>query len=90
MLPTLKSSQDVLVFNWAYIFSRPKKGDIVVLRRNGQELVKRVQKVQGYEYFVEGDNKQVCRCCGKKESTDSRSFGTIDRSEILGKVIFVR
>lgn len=81
MLPTLKPGHDVLVFNWAYIFSKPKKGDIVVIRVNGREMVKRIQKVQGYEYFVEGDNEE--------ESTDSRSFGPVDRSEIIGKVIFI-
>lgn len=82
MLPTLKSSQDVLVFNWAYIFSRPKKGDIVVIKINGREMLKRIQKVHDRELFVEGDNKT--------ESTDSRKFGAVDKSEIIGKVIFVR
>lgn len=82
MLPTLKPGQDVLVFNWAYIFSKPKKGDIVVFKFNGREMVKRVQMYHGRGIFVTGDNR--------KYSTDSRKFGLIDRLGIIGKVIFVR
>jgi len=82
MLPTLKPGQDILCFNWAYIFSKPKKGDIVIVRHHGKEMVKRIQEVHDRELLVEGDNQ--------KESTDSRNFGPIGKSEIIGKVIFVR
>lgn len=82
MLPTLKPGQDVLVFNWAYLFSKPKVGDIVIIRKNGKEMVKRIQKCHGRSVFVIGDNK--------KESTDSRDFGLVLRSEIVGKVVYVR
>lgn len=82
MLPTLKPGQDVLVFNWAYVFSQPKVRDIVVIKHNGREMVKRIQKIDHRQIFVQGDNH--------KESTDSRNFGAIDGSEIIGKVIFVR
>lgn len=81
MLPTLKPGQDVLVFNWAYIFSKPKLKDIVVVKINGRDMVKRIQKCDDRQVFVTGDNE--------KESTDSRSFGPIDKSNILGKVIFI-
>ncbi len=77
MLPTLKPGQDILVFCW---FLRLKKGDLVVFKKNGKELIKRVQKIHNEEYFVIGDNK--------KESTDSRRFGWIKKSEIIGKVIY--
>lgn len=82
MLPTLKPGQDVLVFNWAYLFSKLKVGDIVVIWKNGKEMIKRVQMSSDRGAFVTGDNK--------KESTDSRSFGPIDKSKIIGKVIFIR
>lgn len=81
MFPTLKPGQNVLVFTWRYFFSHPKIGDIVVIKKNGKSIVKRIQKYDGRGVFVIGDNK--------KESTDSRSFGEISKSEIVGKVIFV-
>ena len=77
MLPTLKPNQDILVWCWFYT---PKKGDLVAFKKQGKEMIKRIQKVRGREYFVIGDNK--------KESTDSRNFGWINKSEIIGKVIW--
>lgn len=76
MYPTLKNGQEVLTFNWGKIH----EGDVVVIKHNDREMVKRIQNVHDQEYFVEGDNK--------KESTDSRHFGPIDQSQILGKVIY--
>lgn len=82
MLPTLKPGQDVLVFNWAYIFSKPKKGDIVIIKYKGKEMIKRVQMYHDRGIFVIGDNARY--------STDSRKFGLIEQSDVIGKVIFVR
>lgn len=78
MYPALKTDQEVLIWCWFY---KPKVGDIVVIRKNNKDMVKRIQKVSGRKYFIEGDNK--------RESTDSRSFGPVDKSEIVGKVVFV-
>jgi len=80
MLPTLKPGQDVLVFTWAYIFSKPKKGDMVVVKHRDKEMVKRIQKCDDRQVFVQGDND--------RESTDSRKFGPIDKSEIIGRVVY--
>ncbi len=80
MLPTLRPEQDVLCFNWAYIFSKPKTGDIVVIKVNGKEMVKRIQTSVDRHIFVIGDNK--------RESTDSRKFGPISVDKIIGKVIW--
>lgn len=79
MLPTLKPGQNVLIRCWFY---QPKVGDIVVIKQNKRNIIKRIQKIQGYKYFVEGDNE--------KESTDSRTFGPIFKQEIVGKVVYVR
>lgn len=79
MLSTLKEGQDVLVFNWAYLFIQPKVGDMVVVKVGRKEVLKRIQKISDREYFVTGDNE--------KDSLDSRKFGPIDKSEIIGKVI---
>lgn len=82
MLPTLELGQDIIVFNWRYLFTQPKIGDLVVIRHNKLEIVKRIQQVFKQGYFVIGDNL--------KESTDSRSFGSVSKQEIVGKVVHVR
>lgn len=78
MLPVLKSGQNVLVWNWHY---DPKVGDIVVCKYKGLEKIKRIQKVYRDKIWVEGDNKKM--------STDSRTFGPILLSEIVGKVVLI-
>lgn len=80
MFPTLRHGQDLLCFNWAYVFSKPKAGEMVVIRHHGKEIVKRIQKCDGRSIFVMGDNV--------KESIDSRSFGPLDKSQIIGKIIW--
>ncbi|MDP3733469.1 MAG: S26 family signal peptidase [Candidatus Daviesbacteria bacterium] len=81
MLPNLKEGQEVLSFNWAYLFSKPKVGDVVVVKVNGKEMVKRITKFLDREkmIFVMGDNK--------KDSLDSRKLGWIDKKNLIGKVI---
>ena len=80
MLPTLKPDQDILSFNWAYFWSDPKVGDIVVVKINGRKVVKRIQTIDDQNISVVGDNQ--------KGSTDSRTFGPIKRAHIIGKVIW--
>lgn len=82
MLPTLKPGQDVLTFNWWKLLGI-KEGDLVVVKVNNIEIIKRVHNISDREYFVEGDNKN--------ESSDSRNFGPINKDQIMGKVVwFVR
>lgn len=77
MLPVLKEGQDVVSMNWFY---KVKVGDIVVIKQDGKEMVKRVQKVQGNKVLVQGDNAQ--------ESIDSRQFGPVKMDQIVGKVVY--
>ncbi len=70
-----------MCFNWAYLFLKPKTGDMIVIKRSDREIIKRIQKCKGGQFFVQGDNGE--------ESTDSRDFGPIDQSEIIGKVVLV-
>lgn len=82
MLPTLRPGQDVLAWCW---FNKYKTGDIVIVhrakRRVQSEIVKRVQNVKNGKVYLIGDNTE--------ESTDSRNFGAVKKSEIIGKVIIV-
>lgn len=80
MLPTLKPGQDVLLLCW---FLKLRVGDMVVFKKNGKEMVKRISKFLDREkmIFVVGDNQ--------RESTDSRHFGWVDKSRIIGKIFFM-
>lgn len=77
MEPTLSHGDDVLVLCWFY---QLKVGDLVTIKVDGKEMIKRVQKVLDREVIVQGDNQ--------KGSTDSRNFGPVKRSQIIGKVIW--
>lgn len=79
MNPVFKSGDIVLVNRSSYIFSNPKIGDSVVLKK-GKYIIKRIAKIKDNNFFVVGDNK--------KASTDSRQFGWIKKKEIVGKVFF--
>lgn len=77
MHPTFKNGEIVLVNKLVYRFTKPKLNDIVVVK-NSLDLIKRIKKINGKSYFVVGDNL--------KFSTDSRHFGWISKSQIIGKV----
>ena len=74
--------------DWLYVIwrqggpNRAPLGSVAVIEREerpGIFLVKRVQKFHAGNYWVEGDNS---------ESTDSRTWGWIAPSEIVGRVLF--
>lgn len=78
MIPTLKQGQDVLVLCWFYTF---KVGDIVAIRKNGKDMIKRVKQISSDSgIFVIGDNEKM--------SIDSRKLGWIKKKELIGKVIW--
>lgn len=81
MYPLLKPGTMVIVCK--YSFSKLKRGDIIAVRdpRDGKVLIKRINKIENGSYFVEGDNKTV--------STDSRKFGWIKKSHVIGKAIYI-
>lgn len=79
MFPTFKAGDKILVNKLSYFFSKPKIGDVVVLKKE-KFIIKRIAKIKEKKVFMIGDNKEG--------STDSRSFGWINRGEIAGKVIF--
>ena len=97
MVPTLHGGSVLVINRLAYLRSSPSVGDIVVVRYGINDeitFVKRVIAVEGQigilasgaqinintgQIFIEGDNKNF--------STDSRSYGAIAVSQVVGKVI---
>lgn len=73
MLPTLKPKQDVLVLSW---FVKPDTGDLIVFKKDNINIIKRVVKTNGQDVRVKGD------------SAESTTFGPINKSQILGKVVW--
>ena len=82
MLPLLEQGEEVLIDPYAYSKSQPQVNDIVVTNHpwNTQlTIVKRVTEVAvDGSYFLRGDNPA--------SSTDSRQWGLVNRSKIIGKV----
>ncbi len=80
MEPAIKERNYLFVSRF---YRRLKEGDIVVLEhpRKDVKIVKRVKRVVADSVFVVGDNGA--------RSEDSRSFGPIRRSSIVGKVLLV-
>jgi nickel-type superoxide dismutase maturation protease len=79
MLPTYASG-DWLI---ATRNRRITPGQVVVIERESRPgilLIKRVLRAEGQKWWVEGDNASA--------SDDSRSFGAINESEILGRIRF--
>lgn len=77
MLPTLNGGQLIVVY-----CGRWRVGDVVLLRHNGLEKIKRVVQIDGARVFVVGDNEA--------QSTDSRHFGWLPRASVRGKVVWPR
>ncbi|MBI3485442.1 nickel-type superoxide dismutase maturation protease [Candidatus Daviesbacteria bacterium] len=83
MIPLFYPGDFVLVEKINYLVGNPKIGDLVVLRspKDGKLLIKKIQKVHDREFFVVGENQ--------KKSIDSRSFGLVDKKDIIGRVFYV-
>ena len=84
MEPAYRAGDRLLVNRLAYVTSPPQIGDVIVVRdpeRRSRLLLKRVAEPWSYRpvsrYYVLGDNAD--------ESRDSRHFGAIERSLIIGK-----
>ena len=79
MLPTYASG-DWLV---ATRIRRIAPGQVVIIERENRPgilMIKRVLRAEGQKWWVEGDNASA--------SDDSRSFGAINESEIVGRIRF--
>ena len=76
MAPTLRPG--VIVFGVRP--SRLRPGDVVIIRHDNLDKVKRVREVQNGKLFLTGDNYL--------HSTDSREFGWLDIQAVLAKVVW--
>lgn len=82
MSPVYRNGESVLALRFIYLFKNPQKREVVIARdpRDGKLLIKRIIQVKQGKIFLSGDNQAA--------STDSREFGMIDRSALVGKVIY--
>jgi signal peptidase I len=95
MDPTLHDGQHLWVDLLSYRKTTPQMGDVVIVQYAGSRTVRFVKRVKGVpgdtvlvqgeavtlaadQYYVVGDNLD--------HSTDSRVYGPILKSQILGKV----
>jgi len=85
MEPGYHAGDRVLVNRVAYLFLQPRPGDVVVLRDpelGGRYLLKRIASGDSADgsVYVTGDNAI--------DSRDSRHFGPVPRSAIVGRAWF--
>ena len=76
MEPYLKQGDEVLALGFLPI----KVNNVVVFKHDSKILIKRIGKISDGKYFLVGDNKG--------DSLDSRKFGEIKKSDIMGRVVF--
>ena len=79
MSPAFPENCNVLASSLPFLFANPKTGDVVVINKSGRVYIKRIKEIKEGKYFLLGDNKS--------DSLDSKSFGLVNRNQILGKVI---
>jgi len=74
MSPALNAGDIVIALN-----RKPQVGRVVIARQNNREVIKRIKKLSHGKAYLVGDNSY--------ESQDSRHFGPVPISAILGTVM---
>jgi phage repressor protein C with HTH and peptisase S24 domain len=77
MLPAFKPGHLVVASG---LYRKLRRGDVVIIGHGGLEKIKRITGMSNDLIFVEGDNPA--------HSTDSRSFGWLQASAVVAKVIW--
>jgi signal peptidase I len=95
MTPSLQPGELVCVKTGAYRFQEPQRGDIVAVRPfplGGKAVVKRVvglpyERVRVFERSWELRDGQYFLLSDRlADSLDSRTFGPVDRQELIGPI----
>lgn len=76
MAPSLLPGTVVFGLRWRSL----RAGDVVIVRHQGIDKIKRVQKIRENQIFLVGDNLS--------SSTDSRHFGWLNKDSIRARVIW--
>jgi phage repressor protein C with HTH and peptisase S24 domain len=76
MAPSYKNGDKVVLFNWGRI----SKGDVVIFRKENIDMMKRVVDKSSAGFEMRGDNAA--------ESTDSGEFGPVEKTKVVGRVLF--
>ncbi|MCL2801180.1 MAG: signal peptidase I [Treponema sp.] len=80
MEPAIEDRTVLIISRLAYKFRQPQIGEIVVFYTpDGELAVKRCVMVEGDSFYAEGDNSLA--------SYDSRAYGPVPLSNIIGKVL---
>ena len=64
------------------LFRHLHPGQVVIVRHDGKEKVKRIERIDDGKVFVIGDNLAY--------STDSRHFGWLSKDQVMGRVFWPR
>jgi len=83
MLPVLKPDDQVLILRISPDLLMP--GDIVVARHPHQRDVTMIKQIES----IREDGKFILSGLNLDESTDSRQFGSVDQTDVIGKVVSI-
>jgi nickel-type superoxide dismutase maturation protease len=80
--PFFETGDYVLIAKAAFLLRSLRPGDILVFHQPGYgTLIKRLEQISP-------DGKDLFMLGTSPESTDSRQFGTVQRQNVIGKVIW--
>ncbi len=77
MVPTLRPGQLIIATN---LSTKLSINDVIVIKHNQVDKIKRIKDIQNSKLFVVGDNDH--------HSIDSRNFGWLPRQNVIGRVIW--